>query len=206
MPTVAEFANSDTCSTGGLRGLNAQIVSLLRPTVEDIFVSCEDVVEMVGPSTIPLLQRAAKVALARAVEEKGEKLRLVHAYRTVAQQYVLRRWFLTGRCGITDARPPGRSPHERGAGIDIRANPQELQKWRTVLERHDWHWAGPGDPGHFTFLGDGVDMRLLREGVRSFQKLWNINNPNDLIDEDGLFGEIQTGPRLLRSPIEGFPS
>lgn len=206
MPTVAEFANSDTCSTGGLRGLNGQIVSLLRPIVEDIFVSCEEVVTMVGNSTIPFLQLAAKEALARAVEEKGEKLPLVHAYRTVAQQYVLRRWFLTGRCDITAARPPGSSPHERGAGIDVQADPQELQAWRTVLENNGWQWAGPGDRGHFTYYGDGVDLRLLPEGVRSFQKLWNIHNPNDLIDEDGIFGEIQTGPRLLKSPIEGFPS
>lgn len=27
---------------------------------------------------------------------------------------------------------------------------------------------------------------------------------NDLIDEDGVFGDIETGPRLLKSPIEGF--
>ena len=204
MPTVAEFAISDTgCSTGGLKGLNAQIVSLLSPTVEDIFVSCEDVVTVVGPSTIPFLQRAAKNALARAVEQKGERLRLVHAYRTVAQQYVLRQWFLRGKCGITDARPPGRSPHERGAGIDMRGDPQQ---WRTILENNGWHWAGPGDPGHFTFLGNGVDMRLLKEGVRAFQRLWNKHNPTDRIEEDGIFGEIETGPRLLRSPVEGFPS
>ena len=203
MPTVAEFASSPVCNTGGLRGLNAQIVSILQPTVADIFVSCEDVVTIAGASTIPFLQRAAKEALARAVEEKGRKLPLIHAYRTVAQQYVLRRWFLNGRCNIPTARPPGSSPHERGAGIDIGDEPQE---WRTVLENQDWRWAGPGDRGHFTYVGDGVDMRLLTEGVRSFQKLWNIHNPNDLIDEDGIFGEIQTGPRLLKSPIEGFPS
>jgi N-acetylmuramoyl-L-alanine amidase len=204
MPTVKEFANGGGCLTGGLRGLNNQILALLRPTVEDIFVSCEDVTTpVVGPSTIPFLQRAAKEALARAVADKGEKPRLVHAYRTVAQQYVLRRWFLTGMCGITAARPPGSSPHERGAGIDLREDPQE---WRGVLEDHDWRWAGLGDPGHFTYVGDGVDMRLLKEGVRAFQRLWNLNNPNDRIDEDGIFGEIQTGPRLLRSPVEGFPS
>lgn len=34
--------------------------------------------------------------------------------------------------------------------------------------------------------------------------LWNRHNPNDLIDEDGVFGDVETGPRLLRSPIEGF--
>lgn len=73
-----------------------------------------------------------------------------------------------------------------------------------MLENHNWRWAGPGDPGHFTFLGSGVSTSILTEGVRSFQRLWNLNNPDDLIDEDGIFEDIETGPRLLRSPIEGF--
>jgi hypothetical protein len=200
MPTVEEFANTSGCSTGGLHGLNQQIVALLLPVVGDDLVSCEDIVQIVGASTIPLLQPASIRALGRAAQEKGEKPRLVHAYRTVAQQFVLRQWFKTGRCGITSARTPGSSPHEKGIAIDIQNNAQ----WRTVLESHNWRWAGPNDPGHFTFIGDNVSTTILVEGVRSFQRLWNLHNPTDLIDEDGVFGDIETGPRLLRSPIEGF--
>lgn len=36
-PTVAEFANGDGRNTGGLRGLNNQLLALLRHAAEDIF-------------------------------------------------------------------------------------------------------------------------------------------------------------------------
>jgi hypothetical protein len=183
-----------------LRRLNDQIVSLLLETLPGALVSCTDIVTIAGASTIPLLQPAAKEALRRAIAEKGERPRLVHAYRTVAQQFVLRQWFLTGRCGITSARNPGHSDHEKGTAIDIQNNAE----WITVLRNHNWIHAGPGDPGHFRFAGDDVTTRVLTEGIRAFQRLWNQHNPNDRITEDGIFGGIETGPRLLRSPVEGF--
>ena len=45
---------------------------------------------------------------------------------------------------------------------------------------------------------------VITQSVLSFQKLWNLNHPEDQIDEDGVYGDTQTGARLLRSPIEGF--
>jgi hypothetical protein len=47
---------------------------------------------------------------------------------------------------------------------------------------------------------------VITESVRAFQVLWNRNNPNDLIDEDGIYGEEETGPALRVSPIGGFPT
>ncbi|HET9478131.1 MAG TPA: hypothetical protein VFO72_02225, partial [Pyrinomonadaceae bacterium] len=86
--------------------------------------------------------------------------------------------------------------------IDI----NDVDVWKEALESNQWVWAGPGDRGHFRFAGDGVNPNVIVESVRAFQVLWNRNNPEDLIDEDGIFGDIQTGPRLLLSPIEGFPT
>jgi len=57
---------------------------------------------------------------------------------------------------------------------------------------------------HFSFHGPGVSPLVITQSVLSFQKLWNLNHPEDQIDQDGVYGDKQTGARLLRSPIEGF--
>jgi hypothetical protein len=201
MPTVSEFVSTSTCSTAGLRPLNEQILALLLPVVSTELVSCEDIVRLAGNSTIALLQPAAKTALRQAIAARGHELRLIHGYRTVAQQIVLRQWFLNGqRCGIKSARNPGKSDHEKGTAIDI----DDFEGWRPFLEGHGWRWAGPGDKGHFHFIGSGTTDRVLTESIRAFQRLWNQHHPQDRIDEDGIYGEEETGPRLRRSPIEGF--
>lgn len=209
MPTVEQFAISSSlngCSTAGLRGLDDQIVEILLEAVntenETNLVRCDDIelLQIVGNSTIPLLQPEARASLERAIEQVGRRLKLVHAYRTVAQQFVLREWKNRGKCGITAARTPGTSDHERAIAIDI----QNIDVWKTALINNEWAWAGPGDRGHFSFRGAGVSPKVLTESVKSFQKLWNRNNPDDPIEEDGIYGDIETGPRLLLSPTEGF--
>lgn len=199
MTTIRQYA-VNKCNTEGVRGLSDQIFSTLLPAVGSGLVSCADIVNVVGPSTIPYLQPAAKTALEAAVNEKGVKPRLIHAVRTVAQQYLLYYWYRHERCDITLAAPPGDSPHERGIAIDIENNAQ----WRSVLGKHGWRWRGPKDPGHFTYIGNGINPHLKEESIRAFQRLWNRNNPADLIDVDGAYGEQETGPRLLISPIEGW--
>ena len=210
MPTVEQFAVASAqngCSTAGLRKLNSQIVEVLLQAIntedEKNLVPCDDIplVQLVGNSTIPLLQPAARASLKRVIELKNRQMDLVHAYRTIAQQFVLREWKNRGRCRIKSARKPGTSDHERGLAIDIE-NPEF---WMSALLHNGWHWAGENDPSHFSFVGDGVNPDVLTESVKAFQVLWNRNNPTDLIDEDGIFGDIQTGPRLLISPVEGFP-
>ena len=205
MTTVKEFAAASGCSTAGLRPLNDQIVEILLASVntaqETNLVPCDDIplLEVTGNSTIPLLQPAARAALQQAIEHKNQPLSLKHALRTIAQQYVLREW--VGTCGITSARTPGTSDHERGLAIDIH---DDDAVWTHTLRSHGWMDVH-GDPGHFHFVGDGINPDILAENVKLFQILWNRNNPNDLIDDDGVYGEHQTGPRLRISPIEGFP-
>jgi N-acetylmuramoyl-L-alanine amidase len=206
MPTVQQFADDLSCSTAGLRPLTNQILEVLLNSInipeEPSLVRCDDIplLRMVGGSTIPMLQPAARASLEQVIEQKDRELQLVHGYRTIAQQYVLREW--VNRCpSITAARRPGTSDHERGLAIDV----NEFSVWKNTLIDNGWVWAGMGDRGHFRFAGDDVDPTVLTESVRAFQILWNRNNPNDLIDEDGIYGEEQTGPALRVSPIEGFP-
>jgi N-acetylmuramoyl-L-alanine amidase len=204
MTTIKQYAikhATGDCSTEGVQGLNDQIFHLAQPVLASDLVSCEDIVQMVGGTTIPFLQPAAREALAKAIAEKGQKPRLVHAYRTLANQYVLYYWFNHGHaCGITLAAQPGSSPHEQGIAIDI----EENAKWRTVLAKHNWRWRGPSDRAHFTYIGPNISPRVRKESIRAFQRLWNQNNPSDLIQEDGVYGDTETGPRIESSPIEGF--
>ena len=209
MPTVQQFATASSqngCSTAGLRPLNEQIVEVLLSAVNTVnetnLVRCDDIprLSVIRNSTIPLLQPAARDSLQEVIAQEERQLKLIHGYRTIAQQFVLLQWKIRGRCNITAARRPGTSDHERAIAIDI----DDFSVWRDALESNGWDWAGPGDRGHFSFRGPGVSPKVLTESVRSFQKLWNLNNPDDLIDQDGVFGDIETGPRLLLSPIEGF--
>lgn len=211
MPTVEEFAIASAqngCSTAGLRPLNNQIVQVLLKAVntpdETNLVLCDDIelLRVIGNSTIPLLQPAARASLKRVIEQKNHRMDLIHAYRTIAQQFVLLEWKRRGKCHITQARKPGTSDHERGLAIDIDNN----EFWKSTLQSHGWNWAGPGDPGHFRFGGDGTNPDVVTESVKAFQVLWNHNNPTERIDEDGVFGDEQTGPALLRSPLGGFAS
>ena len=205
MITVREFAASRAggrCNTEGLRGLNNQIFELLRPVVVGDLVSCENDVDVVGPSAIPFLQPAALTALRNAILERGgdRRPRLNHAYRTLAHQFVLSEWGRVRVCRIRLVNRPGTSTHEKGIAIDL-ADPDN---WIAVFRRHGWIHRGEADPPHFTFTGPGTTSRVLTESVRAFQRLWNIHNPNDRIAEDGVYGERQTGPRLSRSPVDGF--
>lgn len=206
MSTVQQFADARSCSTRGLRPLTNQILEVLLNSInvpeEPSLVRCDDIpgLRMVGGSTIPMLQPAARASLQRVIELRDRELQLVHAYRTIAQQYVLKEW--VGKCqSITAARRPGTSDHEGGLAIDV----NEFSVWKNTLVNNGWVWAGMGDRGHFRFAGDNVDRTVITESVRAFQILWNRNNPNDLIDEDGIYGEEQTAPALRVSPIEGFP-
>jgi D-alanyl-D-alanine carboxypeptidase len=206
MPSVNEFSSTNNgCSTAALRGLDDQIVELLLEAVNngsENLVRCDDIprLHVMGNSTIPLLQPEARASLAHVIQQRNRDLNLIHAYRTVAQQFVLRQWKLNGRCGITAARVPGTSDHERGIAIDI----DDFATWRETLEDNNWVWAGLGDKGHFSFHGGGISPKVITESVKAFQRLWNIHNPNDPIEEDGVYGDIETGPRLLLSPIGGF--
>jgi len=188
------------CSTSGLMGLTKQIADTLiasLPPGTVIDVSAH--VTIAGGSTLPYLQKAAGEALIAAINEKGEKPRLVHAVRVLPQQYAVFYWFTHGKkCGVKLAASPGASPHERAIAIDIENN----AAWRNVLKKHNWIWRGDPDPPHFNFHG-GSDPDFNRDGMRAFQKLWNLHNPGDKIDEDGSYGK-ETRERLEASPIEGF--
>lgn len=196
--TVADYETSG-CSTSAVLGLSLQIaeeVSCLDPTALVPFSEGGGVV-FTGSAVLPYVSAAARDDLLAAVAARGGELRINSGFRTVAQQYLLYQWYQRGRCGIPVAATPGRSNHESGRALDV----SNWGEWSTTLSMYGWAQTVPGDEVHFDHTAS-PDNRGL--DVLAFQRLWNMNNPGDVIDEDGLYGP-QTGARLAASPAEGFP-
>src|SRR5438874_13124283 len=130
---LLELAKKE-CSTEKLAPLARQIAQTLissLPATEIIDVTGH--VDIVGGSTLPYLQRAAGEALIAAINEAGRKPRLVHALRTLPQQFMVHYQYIHHLCGIPLAASPASSPHERGIAIDI----QEQVSWIPILKRHN---------------------------------------------------------------------
>lgn len=197
--TVAEAVNQG-CSTMILKNLSLQIIAQGQCINPDAFVEVPKVANISFGSTVfPYLELPAKDALLKALASKPNTQMTVNSMlRTVAQQYLLYTWYLNGQCNIALAAKPGASNHETGLALDV----SEYNTWMTALENNGFNWLGNSDVVHFDYAGPGaVNYKGL--DVKAFQQLWNINHPNDLIDEDGIYGP-QTEARLKQSPADGF--
>lgn len=186
------------CSTAGVRSLDNQLIAEMKRLKPGI-LSCFDNERIIlGAGAHDCLQTPAVKALHRAVEKRGQQLIVNSAYRTIAQQFVLRNHYEHRRCGITAAADVGKSNHNGALAIDI----EDAQDWRKYLEAEGWDWIGSFDPMHFDYRGAGcIDIRPL--SVKAFQSLWNLNHPEDKISEDGYWGP-GTKSRLLKTPVTGF--
>ena len=190
------------CDTGLVRGLSKQIIDELNLLVPNALVNISDLfVDVAGSQINPFLQAKAKQALARAIHARGTRLIINSAYRTVAQQFLIRRQFEAGLCSITAAAQPGLSNHEGGLALDV----QDPDGWQPFLQAHGWKRLGRDfDYPHYDYnILAGTRQDLKQLGVKSFQSLWNKYNPGDLIVLDGSFGP-NTAARLGKSPANGF--
>ncbi len=195
---VSTFERS-TCSTSVVLALSRQIaeeVDCLKPG-QLIPFEAGPRIQFNGSAILPYLGAKARTDLYAAAAAGGGKIiRVNSAFRSVAQQYLLRRWFELGRCGITAAAQPGSSNHESGRALDL----QNYNEWISLFAARGWSHSVPGDPVHFDHTGS-PDIRGT--DVLAFQRLWNRNAPNDKIAEDGSYGPM-TASRLARAPAEGF--
>ncbi len=188
------------CSTTATHGLSQQIIDEMNVLVPGSLIDCSDLDISIDSKQFPYLQRPAKQALARAIKARGITMKINSAYRTIAQQFLLRHWSENGRCGIGLAALPGKSNHQSGLAIDI----PDFNGWRPFLKAEGWRWLGAttSDKVHFDFVGGGRrDIRPT--GILAFQVLWNKNHLSDKIDDDGFYGP-ETAKRLAISPAEGF--
>ena len=197
--TVAT-AVAQSCETVSVKGLATQLVGEIQCLRPGTFARIDKVPGLsLGSAVFPFLQTNAANGLIAAQKVRNQTMSINSGLRTLPQQFLLYRWYQTGRCNIGLAARPGTSNHESAVAIDINDN----AAWRTALQGKGFRWLGASDPVHYDFIGGGtVDLRGL--SVRAFQRLWNRNNPTDKIAEDGSYGPA-TETRLSRSPIGGFP-
>jgi hypothetical protein len=192
-------AVSQSCSTTAVKGLATQLVEeiqCLKPgSMKDISGTPG---LSLGAAVFPFLQTSAANALIDARKARGTTMTINSGLRTLAQQYLLYRWYQTGRCGIGLAAKPGTSNHESALAVDIEDN----AGWRSAMNGHSFRWLGASDPVHYDYIGGGtIDLRGL--SVKAFQRLWNRNHPADTIAEDGAYGPA-TETRLAQAPVGGF--
>jgi len=199
--TVEEVVAAAGCSTTAVWGLSVQIVDEANCVMPGALADVPDRPNLnKGDAVFPYLQTAARDALVSALDEhSGTTLHVSSMLRTVAQQYLLYRWYQLGLCGIQLAATPGTSNHEQGRALDT----SDYGTWDGLFSSYGWDWYGSSDLVHFTYNGAGV-VDLAGTDVLAFQRLWNRNHPEDVIDEDGDYG-TQTGTRLAQSPADGFP-
>ena len=182
-----------------VRKLDQQILFMMKSIHPTSFVDFKKLpVKFNENSSFPYLQLAAVKALEKAINQRGEKLIINSAYRSIAVQQILYNLAQEEQC-YKLAAPPGWSNRQSGLAIDI----EEPEKWQSFLESEGWQWWGPLDSPHFDFRGPGTDD-IRRLPILAFQKLWNLNHPEDKIPEDGEYTP-ETNERLNQSPIEGFP-
>ncbi len=195
---VSQAVTSE-CSTASVAGLSRQLVDEIQCLRPGTMASIESAPGLsLGSAVFPALQAPAATALLEAQKARGVTMTINSALRTLPQQYLLYRWYQTGRCNISLAASPGKSNHESGLAVDI----DDSAGWRTAMTNAGFKWLGASDPVHYDFAGAGVvDMSGL--SVQAFQRLWNRNHPEDRIDEDGKYGTA-TEERLAKSPVGGF--
>ena len=196
--TVAT-AVAQSCTTTAVKGLSTQLVDEIQCLRPATFMRIDGAPGLaLGSAVFPYLQTNAAKALVDAQKARGTTMSINSALRTLPQQYLLYRWYQTGRCGIGLAASPGTSNHEGGIAVDINDN----AGWRAAMLGKGFRWLGASDPVHHDFTGAGsADLRGV--SVKAFQRLWNRNNPTDKIAEDGAYGS-STAERLARSPSGGF--
>lgn len=192
-------AVAESCTTSVVRGLSTQLVDEIQCMRPGTFASLDGAPGFsLGGAVFPWLQAPARDALLAAQKERGVTMTINSALRTLPQQYLLYRWYRSGRCGIALAASPGKSNHESGLAVDIDDN----AAWRGAMRAHELEWLGASDPVHFDYEGEGrADVAGL--SVLAFQRLWNRNHPEDTIDEDGSYGPA-TEERLAKAPVGGF--
>jgi len=149
--TVSQAAAS-SCSTTSVKGLSKQIIAEARCINPDSYVLIPDLGNVsFGSAVFRYLEKPARDKLVAALKANPSRQMTVNsALRTVAQQFLLYRWYQTGRCGIGLAAKPGNSNHETGLALDI----SQYSAWKSSLQNRGFHGLGSSAPVHFAILPD----------------------------------------------------
>jgi N-acetylmuramoyl-L-alanine amidase len=181
-------------STSIVNALSQQLIYQMQLLEPGRFTSFEELNVDLDAAAFPYVQTSAREALQRAIDARGQVMLVNSSYRTIAQQMLL---YNDRHNNSNPVAPPGASNHQTGLAIDI----EDPRGWEPYLIEQGWEPLA-GDPPHFDYWGsDIVDLRSM--AILAFQKLWNLNNPEEPLSEDGSYGP-GTESALLRSPATGF--
>ena len=189
--TVADVAAKGACETSGVVGLSDQLVKVQMCLTPGTFVAITPHagITLASGTVKPFMLASSRDALWAAAGSLT--LDVTSAFRTLSDQYVL---YYSGGCSL--AAKPGNSNHETGKAVD-------LSNWSAAVGAMEAagcvHSYPSTDPVHFDC--PGADERA--SSIKAFQHLWNVNNPGDLLTEDGAYGP-STESRLAKSPAGGF--
>lgn len=198
--TVEGAVTAASCGTAVVNGLSLQIIAEGNCITPGAYASVPARANLsIGSGVYLKLETPAKNALVAALDASPSTTMTVNSMlRTVAQQYLLYRWWQQGKCGIQAAATPGNSNHETGLALDV----GNYSTWTSKLQARGFSWAGSSDLVHFDYTGSGaVSYKGL--DVKAFQRLWNRNHSSDPIGVDGIWGP-QTQARMQQSPTTGF--
>jgi hypothetical protein len=194
--TVGDQVSGGGCSTAVVLGLSQQVAEQANCEHPGNFVPfmAAGGITFTSNAVLPYIEQGARDDLIAVATT--DPIQINSGLRTLAQQYLLYKWFQAGECGISAAATVGNSNHEGGRAVD-------LENWSdrvTQMAAHGWAHDVSNDPVHFDHTSS-PDNR--GEDVHAFQTLWNLNNPGDQITADGSYGP-QTEARLVQSPATGF--
>lgn len=201
MSLTVDGAAAAHCSTSHVHALSLQLFQQLNclraNTLQN--VSSQTQIQPTGNHVHLYLQPPAATALKKVLARRpGVTMTVTSGLRSIAQQYLLYKWYKQRRCGISLAAAPGSSNHQSGLALDV----SPYSAWKSHFTAEGWRWLGASDPVHFDYKGTGT-ISLKKLSIQAFQQLWNRNNPQDTIKEDGIYG-TDTASRLGKAPAGGF--
>lgn len=200
--TIAQYRSALTisgaggCDTSIAVGLSNQLVEELNCLSPNLMVNFSGPHVTLYSSVIPFLAADAAQDLKEATIALNDSMTVSSAYRTLAQQALLYRWWQAGQCGIQVAAVPGSSNHQSGRAIDT----PYYSNWKSALTAQGWSWLGSSDLVHFDHL---ASPNVASKSILAFQKLWNRNHATGKLAEDGQWGPATEGA-MSQSPTSGF--
>lgn len=190
------LASAGGCSTSIAADLSEQLIEELNCVQPNLMANFSGSHVTLYSSVLPWLAPAAARDLKDATTARGSAIPISSAYRTLAQQYLLYKWWRAGQCGIQVAAVPGSSNHQSGRAIDS----PSYSTWRAALSAQGWRWLGSGDVVHFDHL---ASPDTASKSILAFQRLWNKNHTTGRLSEDSEWGPA-TESAMAQSPTTGF--
>jgi hypothetical protein len=200
--------NQGTCETSQIGQLSRQVYNNIACNSATSWSSIAGVAGIdttgSGISQFPFLQKGARDSLVACVNANrasvGADMVINSAIRVSSQQHLLYQWGNRNKC-VGLVAVPGTSNHEAGLSVDV----NNYQAWSAFLQAYSFAPIGSSDPVHFDYTGPpNINPATAKSNdIKSFQALWNLNNPTNKISVTGVY-DAATGLRFDMSPVAGF--